>query len=98
MATTVRVSRWDDATWDDLGLNVSQILVNDTFTVSNIDTNNRVVALAPASTSYTKNLTADSWDNATYWWDATLASHFTNGQTFTVQSIDVNNRILVLTG
>jgi hypothetical protein len=97
VATTVKVMRWDDQKWDDEG-NALVIALSDTFTVSTIDQSNRVVALAPASTSYTSNLTADTWDDATFWWDGTLSTHFTNGQTFTVQTIDTNNRVITLTG
>jgi hypothetical protein len=97
MATTVKVIRWDDQPWDDEG-NMLTIAVSDTFNVSTIDQSNRVVALTPLSSSYTKTLTADTWDDATFWSDGTLASHFTVGQTFTVQTIDVNNRQIYLSG
>src|SRR5262249_46540733 len=96
MATTVRVVRWDDQPWDAEGLNLT-IAVNDTFNVSTIDQSNRVVALTPNATSYTKTLTADNWDDATFWWDGTLSSHFVANQTFTVQTIDLNNRVITLT-
>ena len=98
MATTVRVVRWDDQPWDAEGLVQPAINVNDTFNVSTIDQSNRVVALAPNATSYTKTLLADNWDDATFWWDGTLASHFTGGQTFTVLSVDINNRVVTLSG
>ena len=97
MATTIRVSRWDDQPWDAEGLSLT-IAVNDTFNVSTIDQGNRVVALTPLASSYTKTLTADMWDDATFWWDGTISSHFTVGQTFTVQSVDLNNRVVVLSG
>lgn len=97
MATTVRVWRWDDQQWDDEG-NSLTILVNDTFNVGVIDQSNRVVTLTPNSTSYPKSLIADTWDDATFFWDGTIASHFTVGQTFTVQSLDINNRVVTLTG
>ena len=97
MATTVRVMRWDDQRWDDEG-NSLTIAVSDTFTVASIDQNNHVVTLAPASTSYVSNLLADTWDDATFWTDGTLASHFVANQTFTVSSIDINNRIVTLSG
>lgn len=97
MATTVKVVRWDDQRWDDEG-NSLNIAVNDTFTVSAIDQSNRVVTLAPGSTSYPSSLIADTWDDATFWADGTLPSHFTQSQTFTVQSIDINNRIVTLSG
>ena len=97
MATTVKVLRWDDQPWDDSGLSLT-IAVSDTFNVSTIDQSNRVVALTPLSSSYTKTLTADTWDDSTFWSDGTLASHFVVGQTFTVLSLDLNNRIVVLSG
>lgn len=97
MATTVRVLRWDDQPWDAEGGSLT-IAVNDTFNVSSIDQSNRVVTLTPLSSSYTKSLLADSWDDATFWSDGTLASHFTQNQTFTVQSLDLNNRVVTLTG
>lgn len=97
MATTVKVLRWDDQRWDDEG-NSLTIAVNDTFTVSNIDQNNKVVTLAPGSTSYPSNLLADTWDDSTFWSDGTLANHFTQNQTFTVLSLDYNNRIVTLSG
>ena len=86
MATTVKVSRWDDSNY------INTVSVGNTFTVAAIDNNNRVLSFTP------QNLVADSWDNATYWWDGTLASHFTLSQTFTVQSIDTNNKIIYLSG
>lgn len=92
MATTVRVSRWDDAAWDDEGNATNLVQVGNTFTVSNIDQNNRVVTLTP------QNLIADTWDDATFWGDGTLATHFVLNQTFTVQSVDINNRVVTLTG
>lgn len=92
MATTVRVSRWDDAAWDDQGNSLNLVQVGGTFTVQTIDQNNRVVVFTP------QNLIADSWDDATFWWDGTISSHFTLGQSFTVQSLDLNNRIAVLSG
>ena len=98
MATTVRVQRWDDQPWDAEGNVSPPIAVNDTFNVSTIDQSNRVVALTPNATSYTKTLTADTWDDATFWWDGTLSSHFVANQTFTVQTIDLNNRVITLTG
>ena len=98
MATTVRVTRWDDQPWDAEGLTQPAINVNDTFNVSTIDLGNRVVALTPNATSYTKTLTADTWDDATFWWDGTISSHFVVSQTFTVQSIDLNNRVVTLSG
>lgn len=97
MATTFRVTRWDDQPWDAEGGGLT-IAVNDTFNVSTIDQSNRVVALTPLASSYTKILTADTWDDATYWWDGTLASHFIVGQTFTVQTLDLNNRVITLSG
>jgi len=97
MATTVKVLRWDDQRWDDEG-NSLTIAVNDTFTVANIDQNNKVVALAPGATSYPSSLIADTWDDSTFWTDGTLGSHFVANQTFTVQSIDINNRIVTLSG
>ena len=97
MATTVRITRWDDQPWDDAGGGLT-IAVNDTFNVSTIDQSNRVVALTPNATSYTKTLTADTWDDATFWADGTLASHFVANQTFTVQTIDINNRVITLSG
>ena len=97
MATLVRVTRWDDQPWDAEGLSLT-IAVNDTFNVSTIDQSNRVVALAPNATSYTKTLTADTWDDATFWWDGTLSSHFVASQTFTVTAIDLNNRVITLSG
>ena len=97
MATTVRVTRWDDQPWDAEG-NSLTIAVSDTFNVSTINQSNRVVELVPLSSSYTKTLTADSWDDATFWWDGTLSSHFTGGQTFTVTAIDLNNRAITLSG
>ena len=98
MATTVRIQRWDDQPWDAEGLVNPVIAVNDTFNVSTIDQSNRVVALTPNATSYTKTLTADTWDDATFWWDGSLSSHFVANQTFTVQTIDLNNRVITLTG
>jgi hypothetical protein len=92
VATTVRVSRWDDAAWDDAGNALNLVQVGNTFNVSIIDQNNRVVAFTP------QNLLADMWDDATFWTDGTLASHFTINQTFTVQSVDINNRVAVLSG
>jgi hypothetical protein len=97
VATTVKVLRWDDYPWDAEGLSLN-IAVNDTFNVNVIDQSNRVVWLSPLSSNYTKNLVADTWDDATFWWDGTLSSHFIGGQTFTVQTIDVNNRQIYLTG
>jgi len=97
MATTVKVQRWDDQRWDDEG-NSLTIAISDTFTVSNIDQSNRVVTLAPGSTSYPSSLIADTWDDATFWVDGTLASHFVASQTFTVQSVDINNRVVYLSG
>lgn len=97
MATTVKVLRWDDQPWDAEGGSLT-IAVNDTFNVSTIDQSNRVVALTPLASAYTKTLTADTWDDSTFWWDGTISSHFTVGQTFTVQSVDINNRIAVLSG
>lgn len=97
MATTFRVIRWDDQPWDAEGQNLT-IAVNDTFNVSTIDQSNRVVALTPNVSAYTKTLTADTWDDMTFWSDGTLASHFTVGQTFTVQTLDVNNRVITLNG
>lgn len=98
MATTVRVVRWDDQPWDAEGMVQPAINVGDTFNIGTIDQSNRVVALTPNATSYTKTLTADTWDDATFWWDGTLSSHFTLNQTFTVQSLDLNNRVAVLSG
>jgi hypothetical protein len=92
MATTVRVSRWDDAAWDDEGNALNLVQVGGTFTVSNIDQNNRVVTFTP------QNLIADSWDDATFWSDGTLASHFTLSQSFTVTAVDINNRVVTLSG
>jgi hypothetical protein len=92
MATTVRVSRWDDAAWDDEGNAINLVAVGNTFNVSAIDQDNRVVYFTP------QNLIADMWDDATFWSDGTLASHFAVNQTFTVTSIDTNNRIVVLSG
>jgi hypothetical protein len=92
VATTVKVSRWDDAAWDDGGNALNLVQVGNTFNVSIIDQNNRVVAFTP------QNLIADMWDDATFWTDGTLASHFTINQTFTVQSLDINNRVAVLSG
>jgi hypothetical protein len=89
--------RWDDQPWDAEGLSLT-IAVNDTFNVSAIDQSNRVVTLAPNSSSYTKSLIADTWDDATFWSDGTLASHFALNQTFTVQSVDTNNRVVTLSG
>ena len=97
MATTFRVTRWDDQPWDDVMTGLT-IAVNDTFTVSTIDLSNRVVALTPNVTAYTKTLTADTWDDATFWWDGTISSHFVANQTFTVTAIDLNNRVVTLSG
>jgi hypothetical protein len=92
MATLVRVSRWDDAAWDDAGNALNLVQVGGTFNVQTIDQSNRVVTFTP------QNLIADSWDDATFWSDGTIASHFTVNQTFTVQTVDINNRVAWLSG
>ena len=92
MATMVRVSRWDDAAWDDAGNALNLVQVGNTFNVSSIDQNNRVVAFTP------QNLLADQWDDLTFWNDGTLVSHFVLNQTFTVQTVDINNRVVWLSG
>jgi len=92
VATLVRVSRWDNAAWDDEGNALNLVQVGNSFTVSTIDQNNRVITFSP------QNLIADSWDDATFWSDGTLSSHFTLSQTFTVQTVDINNRQVWLSG
>lgn len=98
MALTVKCDTWDDTKWDDSFSPASVIQVSDTFTVSTIDLNNRVVVLAPASTAYTQNLTARNWEDSS-WDDAgTGLSSVQSGQTFTVSLLDSNNRVVWLTG
>lgn len=92
MATTVACTRWDDSAWDDEGNSVNLVQPGNTFNVSIIDQSNRVVWFTP------QNLCADTWANATFWWDGTLSSHFTLNQTFTCASVDLNNRIAYLSG
>lgn len=96
MAVTFKIARWDDQSWD-TG-NIYNINVNDTFNVSTIDQNNRVVTLVPLTSAYTSSLLADTWDDATFWWDGTLSSVITVGKTFTVQTVDTNNRTVWLNG
>lgn len=98
MALTVKVDSWDDAKWDDSFSPASLIQLNDTFTVASIDLNNRVVSFAPASTSYSQNLTAKNWEDSS-WDDAgTGLSTIQMSQTFTVNLLDYNNRVVWLTG
>lgn len=98
MAITVKVDNWDDTKWDDSFSSASVIQSGDTFTVSSIDLNNRVVVFAPASTAYTQSLTARNWEDSS-WDDAgTGLGTIASGQTFTVNLLDVNNRVVWLTG
>jgi hypothetical protein len=98
MAITVKVDSWDDAKWDDSFSSASVIQSGDTFTVANIDLNNRVVVFAPASSAYTSNLTAKNWEDSS-WDDAGSGlSSIQSGQTFTVNLLDFNNRVVWLSG
>lgn len=98
MALQIKIDNWDDSKWDDSFSPASIIQSGDTFTVSSIDLNNRVVVLAPASTAYTQNLTARNWEDSS-WDDAgTGLSTVQAGQTFTVNLLDPNNRVVWLTG
>jgi hypothetical protein len=92
VATAVKVTRWDDAAWDDGGNALNLVQVGGTFNVSVIDQSNRIVYFTP------QNLMADSWDDATFWADGTLSSRFAVNQVFTVTSVDLNNRIAYLSG
>lgn len=98
MALSVKVDSWDDTKWDDAVSPASIINTGDTFTVSTIDLNNRTVTFAPASTNYTANLVAKSWDNSS--WDDSWSGLGTVAvsQTFTVLTLDFNNRIVWLSG
>lgn len=98
MAITVKVDTWDDTKWDDSFTPASLIQLSDTFIVSAMDINNRTVSFAPSTTNYTANLVARSWENSS-WDDAGSGlGSIVNGQTFTVNLIDYNNRVVWMTG
>ena len=99
MATTIKADQWFDVLWDDGGLGLPQIQVGDTFTVATIDTSNRVLRLAVQSSGFTGGqLFCGSWDDASYWLGQPGFLPFTVGQLFTVQTIDVSNRVVYLSG
>lgn len=98
MALTVKVDVWDDTKWDDSFSPASLIQNGDTFTVSAIDLNNRVVTFAPASTAYTNNLTARNWEDSSWDDNYTGLSTVALSQTFTVTLLDYNNRVVWLSG
>ena len=100
MATIIRCTQWDDSPWDDGNTGTTSIAAGDTFTVATIEEGNRVVRLAVLSSNYSAGqIKATEWDDVTWWGDGgTIAQHVTVGQTFTVTSVDLNNRVVWLSG
>jgi hypothetical protein len=91
VATTLSITQWDNYGWNALGTNVGLINVGDTYTVSAIDSSNWVVWLTP------HNLRVTDWGNNSYW-AVNGMNPISLNQTFTVASLDLNNRIVNLTG
>ena len=88
----VKVDTWDNTVWDNKVAGRT-IAIGDTFTVSAIDLTNCVVAFAPGTTTFTKNLVARTWDNN--YQDLTALALT---EAYTVTSLDYNNRIVWLIG
>lgn len=98
MAITIRVDQWDNSAWNPAFTTGAAILVNDTFNVSTIDLNNRVVALTPLSSAYTGTLIVRSWDDSAWDDEWTGLGLLVVGQTFTVTLVNINNRAVYLSG